>query len=61
MRVNLFGANSSPRVATFALRKLAALASGDKPEASEFITKHFYVDDGIKSVDNTVEAIKLAK
>ena len=60
MRVHLFGATSSPGVATFALRKLAVLASSEKPEASEFITKDFYVDDGITSVDSTAEAIKLA-
>ena len=61
MTVHLFGATSSPGVATFALRKIAAQATNDLPEASKFITRNFYVDDGITSVASVPEAIQLAR
>lgn len=61
MTVHLFGATSSPGVATFALRKLATQASVDKSKASKFIIRDFYVDDGITSVSSVPEAIQLVQ
>ncbi|XP_067931005.1 uncharacterized protein [Watersipora subatra] len=61
MTVHLFGATSSPGVATFALSKIATQATNDLPEASKFITRNFYVDDGITSVASVPEAIQLAR
>ncbi|XP_067950301.1 uncharacterized protein [Watersipora subatra] len=61
MTVHLFGATSSPGVATFALRKLASEASEKHPAAANFIIKDFYVDDGIRSVKSPEEAINLIR
>ena len=61
MTVHLFGATSSPGVATFALRKVASQAAAEYPLAAKFIIDDFYVDDGITSVPTQDEAIKLIK
>ncbi|XP_067945305.1 uncharacterized protein [Watersipora subatra] len=61
MTRHLFGATSSPGVATFALRKIASEHKEDKPEAWKFITENFYVDDGIMSTEAIEDAIKLVK
>lgn len=61
MTVHLFGATSSPGVATFALRKLASNALEEMPKAAEFITNNFYVDDGITSTATEEEAIALIR
>ncbi|XP_067950302.1 uncharacterized protein [Watersipora subatra] len=58
MRVHLFGATSSPAVATYSLQKLADQHE-ETSAASEFIKRNFYVDDGITSVSTTAEAIEL--
>ncbi|XP_067950522.1 uncharacterized protein [Watersipora subatra] len=59
MTVHLFGATSSPGVATFALNKVAADSSDKYPEAAKFIINDFYVDDGITSVKTEQEATDL--
>lgn len=59
MTVHLFGATSSPGVATFALRKVAQVHKERMPLASEFIINNFYVDDGITSVRTAPEASQL--
>jgi hypothetical protein len=59
MTVHLFGASSSPAVATYGLRKLAELKKEEFPEAAAFINRNFYVDDGIISVESADSAIKL--
>ena len=59
MTRHLFGATSSPGVATFALRHIAKQLADEKPTASEFIVKDFYVDDGITSVNTVDEAVNL--
>ena len=60
MCVHLFGATSSPGVATFGLRKIASDFSYSYPqETSNFIKRDFYVDDGLISVNNANEAINL--
>ncbi|XP_038062585.1 uncharacterized protein LOC119733075 [Patiria miniata] len=60
MTVHLFGATSSPACANFAL-KCAADAYEDScgTAAADFIRKDFYVDDGLKSVPTSDEALKL--
>lgn len=53
MRVHLFGATSSPGVATYALRKIASdHGSKHSQEASQFVRRDFYVDDGVTSVSS---------
>ena len=60
MRVHLFGAASSPGCSNFALKQLAkdhAVEFGS--EVVNFILHDFYVDDGLKSVPSTKEAISM--
>ncbi|XP_067949631.1 uncharacterized protein [Watersipora subatra] len=59
MKVHLFGAKSSPAVATYGLRRLAEDHRETAPEAADFICKDFYVDDGLTNVNSAAEAIKL--
>lgn len=59
MKVHLFGAKSSPAVATYGLRKLAKDNSYISKKAAAFINCDFYVDDGITSVATEKEAISL--
>lgn len=62
MRVHLFGAISSPAVANFCLLKTAEEGRskyGD--EAADFLCRNFYVDDGLKSVPTSQEAVELIK
>ena len=60
MTVHLFGAASSPGCSNFALKSAAndnenSLGSA----AAEFLRRDFYVDDGLKSVPTTEEAVQL--
>ena len=57
MKVHLFGAVSSPACANFALKQLAKDHQHLGKEASEFLRRDFYVDDGLKS-ESTVESMK---
>jgi hypothetical protein len=59
MKVHLFGATSSPGVATYGLRKLAANNAHISEDAAAFIQSDFYVDDGVTSVGDAAEAKKL--
>ncbi|XP_067945302.1 uncharacterized protein [Watersipora subatra] len=59
MTVHLFGAVSSPAVATYGLRKLAQKNKATHPIASTFIERNFYVDDGVTSVEDASKARKL--
>ena len=59
MTVHLFGATSSPAVATYGLRSLAKSKIKEFYEAANFICRDFYVDDGITSVASVSEATKL--
>lgn len=61
MKVHLFGAASSPGCANFGLKHLAKENSDLYPKASQFIMRDFYVDDGLASVENTQDAIQLAR
>ena len=60
MTVHLFGAASSPGCTNLALKTTAE--DNEKnlgTETAEFLTKNFYVDDGLKSVKTVNEAIVL--
>ena len=59
MTVHLFGAKSSPAVATYGLRRLAQDNKPIYPEAADFLMNNFYVDDGVTSVATYQEAINL--
>ena len=56
MKVHLFGATSSPGVANFALKKLAADYRHLGTKASDFLLSDFYVDDGLRSEETNEEA-----
>lgn len=59
MTVHLFGATSSPAVATYGLRQLAYDNAEKYPSAAEFIKRNFYVDDGVTSVPSADQAKSL--
>ncbi len=60
MTVHLFGAASSPGCANLALKTTAEDNEKDLgSEAAEFLSKNFYVDDGLNSVKTVKEAIAL--
>lgn len=61
MNVHLFGATSSPAVATFGLRHLADDHRSISIDAADFIKNDFYVDDGVTSVSSTQEAQELIR
>jgi len=56
MTVHVFGNSPSPAVATYGLRKSSELA---EPDIRNFIERHFYVDDGLISVDSSQDMISL--
>lgn len=60
MRVHIFGATSSPGCAEYGLKKLAA-DNTDKydKDVINFVTNDFYVDDGLGSLENEDEAIRI--
>lgn len=60
MKVHLFDAASSPGCANFGLKCLAKDNASIYPQGSQFVMRDFYVDDGLKSVENAQDAIKLA-
>ena len=62
MCVHLFGAGSSPAVATWGLRRCAKdNAATHGTDVEDFITRNFYVDDGLKSIDSAAAAIDLIR
>ncbi|TWW61438.1 hypothetical protein D4764_04G0000850 [Takifugu flavidus] len=62
MVVHLFGATSSPSVASYALRRTAEDRRGTAaPEAMETVLRNFYVDYCLKSVATEEEAVALVK
>ena len=62
MCVHLFGAGSSPAVATWGLRRCARdNAATHGKDVEDFITRNFYVDDGLKSMDSAAAAIDLIR
>ncbi|KAK0134388.1 hypothetical protein N1851_030045 [Merluccius polli] len=62
MLVHIFGAVSSPSIATFALQKTASdNQTCFPPQVAETIQHNFYVDDCAKSVAKESDAIQLVK
>ncbi|XP_073728111.1 uncharacterized protein [Misgurnus anguillicaudatus] len=61
MKVHLFGAVSSPGCANYGLRHIANEYSLSHPLGAQFITRDFYVDDGVTSVETVEKAIQLTK
>ncbi|KAM7393992.1 hypothetical protein PAMP_020821 [Pampus punctatissimus] len=62
MLVHIFGAVSSPSIATFVLQKTAADNESFFPhQVAETIRHNFYVDDCAKSVSKESDAIQLVK
>ncbi|KAL2091637.1 hypothetical protein ACEWY4_013900 [Coilia grayii] len=60
MKVNLFGAASSPGCANFGLQHLASMGKEKfNQDTIKFIQRNFYVDDGLASVSSEKEAIRL--
>ena len=59
MKVHLFGATSSPRCASYALKHLANQEKVTYPTAAHFIIHDFHVDDGLTSVESREEAKEL--
>ncbi|XP_032232082.2 uncharacterized protein LOC116614782 isoform X1 [Nematostella vectensis] len=62
MDVHLFGAASSPAVANYCLHQTAETGRekhGD--DAAEFVRRNFYVDDGLKSLPTTEQAVRTIK
>ena len=62
MLVHIFGAVSSPSIASFALRKTATDNEHcSPPQVAETVRHNFYVDDCAKSVAKESDAIQLVK
>ena len=62
MLVHLFGAKSSPSCASFALKKTAEDNKTDfYVETIDTVNRNFYVDDCVKSVTTTEEAVRLVE
>ena len=63
VNVHIFGNKSSPSVAIAGLRKAADTLTNDSDpveiEAKNYISKGFYVDDGLGCADNVRDAVKI--
>lgn len=60
MKVHVFGNSPSPAVAIYGLRR--AIKEGAQEHGADtvnFVERHFYVDDGLRSVSTEAEAIDL--
>ena len=61
IEVHLFGTTSSPGCSNFALRKVAEDNIGEfDEEVVKTVRKNFYVDDCLKSVESSAQAVNLA-
>ena len=59
MCVHLFGATSSPSCSNYALRRTAEIYKKQfGEEAAHVLTRHFYVDDMLKSFNSSQDATK---
>lgn len=61
MKVHLFGAVSSPGCANYGLKHLTKEHSISHPVGSQFVTRDFYVDDGVASTDTVEKIVQLAQ
>lgn len=58
----MFGNSPSPAIATYGLRKTAAVSEDQfGSDVKSFIDNNFYVDDGLASIPTSLEAIDLMK
>ena len=60
MKAHIFGATSSPSVSNFCLKQIAS-DNSDKfgPEVCHFVSKCFYVDDGLLSLKSVQEIVNV--
>ena len=56
---HIFGANSSPTCANFALQQVAKDNAHESPQITKLIMRNFYMDDFVKSVPSTEQAIEI--
>ena len=62
MCVHVFGNSSSPAVATYGLRKTASVGKDTfGTDVVAFVTRNFYVDDGLTSLPTSQEAVSLIR
>ncbi|XP_056400351.1 uncharacterized protein LOC130294492 [Hyla sarda] len=61
MKVHVFGNSPSPAVAIYNLRRAAQQGERHGQEATQFVMKNFYVDDGLASFSSNEEAINVLK
>lgn len=55
-----FGSSPSPAVAIYGLRTTAQDSIKEfRSDACQFVERHFYIDDGLKSLPTEEEAINL--
>lgn len=60
MCVHLFGAVSSPGCANFGIKQMASDNETEfETDVANFMRHNFYVDDGLKSVSTTSDAVTL--
>ena len=60
-KVHLFGNTSSPALAIMGLHFAVNNDSNSTDEVKDFVTNHFYVDDGLMSTDSTEQAINILR
>ncbi|XP_076879123.1 uncharacterized protein LOC143527737 [Brachyhypopomus gauderio] len=62
MRVHVFGNSPSPAVAIYGLRRAAKQGEAEfGSDTRQYVERHFYVDDGLKSFSTEAEAICVIK
>ena len=62
MKVHVFGNSPSPAVAIYCLRRAALLGEKEHgAEAKQYVTRNFYVDDGLTSFSTENQAISVLK
>ena len=59
MRVHVFGNSPSPAVASYGLLKTASISGNYGLDVQEFVSKDFYVDDGLTSSPSVESAVDL--
>lgn len=60
MKVHNFDNSPSPAVTVYGLRRAAQEVEQDHgADTGQFVERHFYVDDGLKSLPTDTEAIDL--
>ena len=61
MTVHLFGSTSSPGCAKFGLNQIVRDHGVDNDEVTAFVTRNFYVDDGLTSCKTVAQAVRLLR